>query len=294
MNTYVFQADEKKVTDIVDSFDESYFVSPPQYADYCIKFDECTITIYHSGKVVFQGATADLYAQTFFPEEEINQNVKESAVRLALPQAGSDEVGTGDFFGPICVCASYIDEDIYNKLRGYRLIDSKQLTDEYIAQIAPDLIQIVPHSLLILSNEKYNEVVATNNLNMIKAKMHNQAYINLARKGIKLPKTIVIDDFCGEELYYNYLRAENAIVEGITFETKAENKYISVAVSAIIARYSFLIAMKQMEEAYGMEFPKGAGPQVDSAAQSFILRYSKDELGKVAKLNFKNASRIDQ
>ena len=27
------------------------------------------------------------------------------------PQAGSDEVGTGDYFGPVCVCASYVTKD---------------------------------------------------------------------------------------------------------------------------------------------------------------------------------------
>ena len=90
----VYQGNKEVIQKIKNSFDKEYFVQPPQYSNTRIKYDDCIITIYDSGKVMFQGANAGIYAATFFPEKEIT-----------LPQCGSDEVGTGDYFGPVCVCA---------------------------------------------------------------------------------------------------------------------------------------------------------------------------------------------
>ena len=277
----VYEANTEQINRIVNSFDEEYFVTPPEHADYCIRFDECIITIYKSQKVMFQGKTADLYSTIFFPVEP-----------ETMPQAGSDEVGTGDYFGPICVCACYVDRSIYARIKNLNLVDSKQLTDAQIMSIGPQLLQVVPHSLLSLDNAKYNQVNATNNLNMIKARMHNKCYLNLRQKGIVLPELVVVDDFCGERNYYNYLRNDPQIVDSIHFETKAENKFVSVACAAIIARFSFLYFLDKMGEKYHCTFPKGAGSQVDEFAREFIKRYPASELANVAKLNFKNTERI--
>ena len=277
----VYVASEEVINRIMNSFDKEFFVQPPQYSRCRIKYDDCIITIYNSNKVMFQGANADIYAATFFPQKEI-----------ILPQCGSDEVGTGDYFGPVCVCACYLDDDIYSKISEYNVIDSKQLTDTYIEKIAPKLIEAVPHSLLILNNRQYNEVVKENNLNKIKARMHNKCYLNLKEKGINLPELVVIDDFCGEEKYYRYIRYEKDIVRNITFETKAENKYAAVACGAIISRYAFLESMRAMSEKYGMTFPKGAGSKVNEFAKEFVEKYGQAELISVAKINFKNTAEI--
>ena len=237
----VYEANLEQINRIVTSFDQEYFVNPPEHARYCIRFDDCVITIYESQKVMFQGRTADLYSTIFFPVEP-----------ETMPQVGSDEVGTGDYFGPICVCACYIDDNIYSRIRHLNLVDSKQLSDNQIISIAPQLMKLVPHSLLSLDNARYNQVNATNNLNQIKARMHNKCYLNLRQKGIPLPKLVVLDDFCGERNYYNYLQREPEIIDYVHFETKAENKYISVGASSIMARYAFLTCMANLEEKYGM------------------------------------------
>ena len=50
--------------------------------------------------------------------------------------------------------------------------------------------------------------------------------------------------------------------------------------------------IEEMEKKYGMSFHKGAGTDVDICARDFVKRYSKKELGKVAKLHFKNTENI--
>ena len=290
---YVFKADQETIERITSSFDKEYFRDPVPYRDYRIEYDSCIINIYTSGKVMFQGENARIYAASFFSLEEVEkqEEEKQAAPASVFPQAGSDEVGTGDYFGPICVCACYMDKKIYRKVKQLNLIDSKQLTDKRILEIGSELLKHVPHSLLILDPEKYNSVHKESNLNKIKALMHNKAYLNLKDKGIKLPKLVVIDQFCSISAYYNYLKEEKDVVRNITFQTKAENSYVSVACGAIISRYAFLKEMEKMGEKYQMEFPKGAGSKVDAFIKEFVDKYGIEELNRVGKTDYKNTEK---
>lgn len=249
------------------------------YVQYLYRMQDCVISVYKSGKTVFQGQQADYYASVFTSKDSVSEH------------AGSDEVGTGDYYGPVCVCACIVhqkDEALLNKLA---IRDSKALMDQQILEIAPKLMKALDYSLLILDNKKYNQIYGHNNLNVIKAKMHNQAYINLTKK-YHLPTKIIIDQFTPEANYYRYLKDEPKIIDGITFETKAEDKYLAVACASMIARYGFLQALKNMEDHYEWIFPKGAGKAVDENAKAFVNKFGKDKLKLVAKLNFKNTTRV--
>ncbi len=262
--------------------------TPPQYAKWQLKPENCVITCYTSGKTVFQGKDANVYAAAFM---EVQDEIPNTATTNQYPQAGSDEVGTGDYFGPVCVCASYVTKDDVDFLVKLGVRDSKQMSDADMLKIGPLLMERIPHSLLIVPPQKYNQVHESNNLNAIKAKLHNQAYINLAKK-IELPSFKIIDQFTPETSYYRYLKNEPQIICGIHFETKAEDKYLSVAVGSIISRYGFLKTWEEMEQKYNMTLPKGSGDKVDVVAQEFVERYGFDRLGEVAKLHFKNTEKI--
>ncbi len=281
MDNYSFKATKDKIKEILSGFDDSKLSQGKTPLIWKYRADDLNVNIYNTGSVVISGKNAKDYFLSIF--QSSNQT---------LPQAGSDEVGTGDFFGPICVCASYVDETIHDQIIYMNLTDSKQLTDLYIREIAPELIKVVPHSLLVLDDLKYNQVVRNNNMNAIKARMHNKAYLNLQKKGITLPKLSVVDDFCGEDLYYRYVSNDDEIYRPLTFHTKAESQFISVAIGSIISRYAFLKYMDEMSEKYQMVFPKGAGKQVDDFAQQFVKEYGLEEMKKVAKCNFKNYQKL--
>ena len=262
--------------------------TPPQYAKWQLKPENCVITCYTSGKTVFQGKDANVYAAAFM---EVQDEIPNTATTNQYPQAGSDEVGTGDYFGPVCVCASYVTKDDVDFLVKLGVRDSKQMSDADMLKIGPLLMERIPHSLLIVPPQKYNQVHESNNLNAIKAKLHNQAYINLAKK-IELPSFKIIDQFTPETSYYRYLKNEPQIICDIHFETKAEDKYLSVAVGSIISRYGFLKTWEEMEKKYNMTLPKGSGDKVDIVAQAFVERYGLERLGEIAKLHFKNTEKI--
>ena len=177
------------------------------YMDSVIKIDGCTISIYQSQKVIFQGPLASEIAQLFKVETDLVAHI------------GSDEVGTGDYFGPVCVCAAYVDETIQKQIKHLDIKDSKLLNDHQVLELAQALKHEVPFSLVILNNEKYNLMHETDNLNKIKAKLHNQALLHLLKKLKQRPK-IVVDQFSPPSTYYNYLAGETQIVEGIDFHTK--------------------------------------------------------------------------
>lgn len=251
-----------------------------EHVDFQIRLSDCVITVYQSKSAVFQGEMAEYYAQDY----------QKSSMKL--PMGGSDEVGTGDYFGPVVVCAVVLNQQDESLLNQVKINDSKQLTDEQIREMAPLLMKQLSYSLLILDNTKYNHIQPSNNMNMIKAKLHNQAYVNLRKKGIVLPDLCVVDQFAPAQLYYRYLQGESQIIPNLTFETKAESKYPAVACASMIARYAFLVKMDELSEKYEMTFPKGASHVVDEFAQKFVDRYGFEELNHVAKIHFKNTQNI--
>ena len=286
-NTITLKLKSIQEEQLFKTFSE-FQTTPPQYAKWQLKPENCVITCYTSGKTVFQGKDANVYAAAFM---EVRDEISTPTTTSHYPQAGSDEVGTGDYFGPVCVCASYVTKDDVDFLVKLGVRDSKQMSDADMLRIGPLLMERIPHSLLIVPPQKYNQVHESNNLNAIKAKLHNQAYINLAKK-IELPSFKIIDQFTPETSYYRYLKNEPQVIRGIHFETKAEDKYLSVAVGSIISRYGFLKTWEEMEQKYNMTLPKGSGDKVDIAAQAFVERYGFERLGEIAKLHFKNTEKI--
>ena len=280
MSTVTIKLDSDQKQRLYDAFKE-FETDAPQYAEWQLRPENCVITCYTSGKVVFQGNDAEVYASPF-------QNALPA---VPLPEAGSDEVGTGDFFGPVCVSAAIVTEADLAKLTKLGVRDSKAITDSDIRKIAPELKKMLVHTILIVSPSKYNAVHRQANMNAIKARLHNQAYLNLAAKA-PLPDFCVVDQFAAEPVYYSYLKQEPEVFRSLHFETKAENKYPAVGAASILARNAFLEYMDEMDRYYGMKFAKGAGAPADRCAAEFVQKYGKEKLGEVAKLHFKNTEKL--
>lgn len=282
MGTMIKKMTRDQALELKNSYNNYEEKKTPPYAMFQIRVDDTTITAYESGKVVFQGPS--------IVDENKTDNKKSSSA--IFPQAGSDEVGTGDYFGPVVVCACYVSKQDALKLKSYNIQDSKQIKDSEIMELGPILTSELTHSLQILENNKYNIVHQSNNLNAIKAKMHNQAFIHLQSKLGELPMLSVIDQFSPPKTYYRYLDDQPVVIRSLVFETKAENKFISVACAAIIARYHFLMAFEQMSNYFEFQFPKGAGKQVDQAIKDFVEKYDREELSRVAKVHFINTVNV--
>ena len=293
MSTITVSMSKAQIDDVKKRYTMADIKKTPPYAYYQLKLSDCVITAYESGKVVFQGEGAEFHAQPF-----TNEKAKKTGGASLIskqegwyPQCGSDEVGTGDYFGPVVVCAAYVREVDIPYLKELGIQDSKAINDELIRKLAPALIERLAHSLLILNNAKYNQIHETDNMVAIKCKLHNQACVHLQKKIEHWPKHVIVDQFVQGSSYYRYLKSEASVVRGIHFETKAENKYLAVASASIIARYAFLLSFDAMQQQYDFTFLKGASSKVDQNIKAFVARFGKAELDKVAKVHFANTKK---
>ena len=110
--------------------------------------------------------------------------------------------------------------------------DSKDLNDEKIIAIARQIKDIVPHSLLTLHNEKYNQMQQSGmSQGKLKALLHNQAIGHVLKKIAPVqPEAILIDQFVQASTYYQHLKGQKQIIkENVFFSTKAEGVHIAVA-----------------------------------------------------------------
>ncbi len=277
----------------------------PPYALFQAMEAGTIITLYESGKVMFQGMSADVDANLWIDleksinnrdilkelEEKEEKKEEEKDTRfINVPTIGSDEVGTGDYFGPIVVTAAYVGKEHFNLLYNLGVKDSKKLNDNKILEIAPEIIKAIPHETFVLSNREYN--LTNDNLNKIKAKMHNKVLYTLVNRIDLEYKYIVVDQFCHPRNYFTYLLNEKEKITKITFVTKAEDKCLSVAAAAIISRYIFLKEFEKIGNKLKIFLKKGAGLEVDKQGAMIVKKYGDKILSDVAKINFKNTEKI--
>ncbi len=204
-------------------------------------------------------------------------------------QIGSDEVGVGDFFGPLIVTSCYVDKDDIDFLQKYGINDSKKMKDPYIYSIGPVIKRRIKNYVVMVSPNKLS-LLAENHFNIHKvmAKCHNFAQKGLIEK-YHLSNNIItyIDQFTKEE-DYRKLVGNEIINNPLCFRTKGETYYPSVACSSVISRYTFLKEWKAMEEDLGYEIPKGASAQVDKVYHELISKKGKDKVDSYVKRFFAN------
>ena len=260
--------------------------------------EDTVITMYESGKVMFQGTSADVDAAMWGvalenTKEKQEEKKKVNTMYYNASAVGSDEVGTGDYFGPIVVTACFVDKNDLEKLEKLGVGDSKKIDDSKILKIAPEIAKIVKYKSVILTNKEYNEKYTKDiNMNKIKAILHNRVLYQLVNEEKPNYEYIIVDEFAREARYYEYLSDQKVIQRGITFLTKAEDISPAVGCASIISRYIFLKEFDKLCDSIHIPLPKGAGKDVDTIGEEVVEKYGKEKLNEIAKVNFKNTDRI--
>lgn len=284
----------------------------PQYAMFQADDGDTVVTLYESGKAVFQGNDADIASEYWIETEKINSGTaivtnSETKKKEKLKgekketdnkyhnvnSVGSDEVGTGDYFGPIVVSSCYVTKEDVAFLDELGVMDSKKITDDKILKIAPLIAKRIKYKSIILSNSDYNKSHNNDfNMNKIKAILHNKVLYQMINEEHPDYDYIIVDEFAKEHRYYEYIKESPNIQKDITFMTKAEDKCLSVACASIISRYLFLKEFDKLSDSLHIPLPKGANTEVDKIGMEIVEKYGKEKLFEVAKINFMNTSRI--
>mgnify|MGYP004700104547 CR=1 FL=1 len=276
----------------------------PPYAIFQADTGDTIVTLYESGKAMFQGVSADIEAgmwesigkdkeniDYFIDREDVKEKKEETTIPIDISSVGSDEVGTGDYYGPIVVTASYVNKEDIPFLTELGVKDSKKLSDEQILKIVPKIIKRIKYKTIMLSNKEYNEKYGKDmNMNKIKAVLHNKVLTEMVKDNVY--DYIVVDQFEPESSYYKHLSEVPNPLKGITFITKAEDKCLSVACSSLISRYIFVKEIDKLGDKYGIFLPKGANYYVEDIGIKLVEKYGVNVLKEVAKLNFSNTDRI--
>lgn len=297
-NNVVIRVTDKTKEKMIKYYEDKKRDKAIPYVIFQAKDADTVITMYESGKVMFQGISADIDAnmwrdidgQSKVNKEEVKRNDKKYYYSSAI---GSDEVGTGDYFGPIVVTSCYVSKDDIEFVESLGIKDSKKLDDEKILKIAPELIKKIKYKSLIMTNSEYNAKYSTSyNINKIKAIMHNKVLWRMVNEEHPEYDYIIVDEFAREQRYYEYLSGNPAIQRDITFITKAEDKNLAVASASVISRYIFLKEFDKISDSLHIPLPKGAGKEVDEIGKEVVETYGKNKLKEIAKINFKNTERI--
>lgn len=309
VQTITVKVSENTMKKMEEYFEDKKRMKTPPYAVF--QADECdtTVTLYQSGKAVFQGISADIDASIWQQTEKKLNPTKTVEVKKAGDKPkekkenqsfvyyhdtiGSDEVGTGDFFGPIVVSSTFVAKENIPFLEKLGVKDSKKMTDAEILRVVPEIIKKIPYSTRIVNNRDYNQKYSKDiNLNAMKAILHNKVLLDMSEN--YKAEYIVVDQFTSPNSYFKYLQKVPLVQKNITFLTKAEDKCLSVACASLISRYAFIKEFDKLSKAVGFNLPKGAGPVVDEAGVKIVAQSGFDALNDLAKLNFKNIEKIKE
>ena len=171
------------------------------------------------------------------------------------------------------------------ELESSGVTDSKRLTDERALRLGALLRAEVPHAIRALDPPDYNRRYANPpGLNPLLAELHAEAIGALARRGVR----VVVDQFAHERVM---AKATSDLDVELVQAHRAERN-LAVAAASVLARAEFLVRLRELSQAAGVDLHKGAGAPVDAAGARYAREHGFEALGKVAKLHFKNTAKI--
>jgi len=291
-DTIVLRVDERERPELVERLRAADLeLRSVDHAHFGVRDDGVVATLYRSGKLVVQGRAAQLFVERFLPEHGA------TSAPAAPPGAadgpglvttiGSDEAGKGDYFGPLVVAAVEVRPEDRALLAKTGVTDSKQLSDQRVALLAPWIAEHHRHVIQRLDPPEYNrEYAAHGNLNELLADLHARAIARLAAPGVR----VVVDQFANEEL----LRTRLAETDVELIQIPRGERELAVAAASVLARNGFLEGLRAAGDEYAVDLHKGAGPPVDRCARELVRDHGRAALERVAKLHFKNTAKLDR
>ena len=266
--------------------------SEQPYARWKAVLEKTNVVAYNSGKLTVQGGGTEDFV-TFLLEPEILHTFtfgyeEEPAEEAVDPHGGVDESGKGDFFGPLCIAGVYADEVTGPKLRAIGCCDSKLIkSSKKIMELSAGIREIAGNgwTAVVIGPESYNRLYAKfGNLNRLLAWGHARVIENLLEKVPACPR-MLSDKFADERLIRRALLTRGREIR-LDQRTKAESD-VAVAAASILSREQFLRGMAKLEAEFGIELPRGAGPQVKEAGRSLMERFGASVFERCAKTHFK-------
>lgn len=250
-----------------------------QYELLRIKDGEIDIVVYKTGKLVHNNSAASKGIVDFILTRE----------RSFDYLLGSDEVGKGEWYGPLVTTAVALKPDNVIRFREIGVRDSKSLSKKELEKLADEILasKIVHKSVVLMPeiyNERYREFAKEGkSLNDFLAWSHATALkdvlasISTTSSKIK----IIIDKFDVEK---TDLRLERAKIKQPNVEIIQSSKgdtEIPVSVASIIAKHEFEERVDQLSKQFIVDLRNSSPEEIE-----------KKILPLVSKTHFRNISKL--
>jgi ribonuclease HIII len=259
--------------------------------------DGVIVNLYESGRVVLGGA-AERFPPVMAILEELGVRVTERAVPVLPPlefhgtRVGMDEVGKGDYFGPLVVCAALVTEPQATELLAMGVRDSKTLGDTTISNLAVKIRKILaPEQIRIvrIPPVRYNLLFdRMRNVNRVLGWAHATALEDVLAF-LEPCELAIADQFGDESFIEDSLKRRGKKVRLI--QTPRAERDIAVATASVLARDDLLRARLALREEYSEDFPLGAS-NVEEFAKRLVERLGTGALVATAKIHFATTGRV--
>lgn len=314
LKNFTKKVDKAKLKEIAENFSEFQINNYNPNIFMVFKYKNVTISLYKTGTILFQGNDIENVVNLVINKKEIKEPKKintftqknkiisnNSQITLIKPnQIGCDEVGVGDYFGGLTTCAAFIKSDQIDEIQKIGVKDSKRISNEKIHQIANLLKEKIIYSISHVEPLEYNKLFDKyQNTHIIKTFLHNQALSELLKNSkIKVADALIImDEYSPKISYKKYLDVINPHekINIDIFETKAEDKYISVAAASILARSHWLKSIDKLKAKIKEPIFLGASDlRIKIIAKKIYVEKGLDFLKKCVKLHFRKTDDIIQ
>lgn len=314
LTSFSFVISYKDKENLVKKLSSTLQTPPTEHIDTYFVLDNCKIAIYKNFKCLVQGKNASKVIKKYFSNNSsiLNKNSSFEVLQNKLNKnndsnqfniIGSDEVGVGDYFGGICVCAVYLSNNDISKLIELGVKDSKKMNDNAIVQIAEKLIKFVKYNITNIDANEYNRMYEKyKNTHIIKTYGHYKSINKLVdlinEQNLPLDK-IIIDEYASQKNFNHYLLTLgfNNNLSNLNFFTNAENAFLAVAAASIIARYFFLKQIQNLSQQAGFDLPLGSwNNKIENATLKLLISNDKQKinmlLNKYVKKHFVNTTKI--
>jgi ribonuclease HIII len=202
---------------------------------------------------------------------------------------GTDESGTGDFFGPLVIAGVLVTPQSLLRLEKIGVRDSKRITDNRVTELGTIIRKQFPNSIVVIGPERYNDLYEKiRNLNRLLAWGHARAIENILEK--HQCQCALTDQFGDEKFVKNALLEKGKKIE-LVQRPKAEED-LAVAAASILARGEFLRRLKNLSESWGVDLPKGCSSDIVGVGKELTEKFGAEILRKTAKYHFKTTKQI--
>lgn len=241
-----------------------------------IRDDDVNMVVYRSGKLVYEDTlAAQKVLDAIMVEDEQSYNYI----------LGSDEVGKGEWYGPLVVVCTALFPSLIKRYRRLGVRDSKAISKQELLLLAKEVTKdAFPKQISYFLPETYNKLYKdfrkeNKTLNDLLAWAHSAA-IKKVLDVIEYQKAkIIIDKFDVEKTYRRLYSIDNSKVK-IIQKSKGETE-IPVATASILAKVRFEELVDSLDKKYNLDL-RNSNPEDIPIG---VLPY-------VAKLHFKNVKRV--